>query len=91
MQTIVEAFADVTRVVQGQIALSEEQRTAILQQLGALATELSKPDADLTKIKSQRQEITDRSPWLAPELEKLFKTAPVERAMADAARRFMEG
>ncbi|MCZ7569528.1 MAG: SPFH domain-containing protein [Ardenticatenaceae bacterium] len=91
VQTIVEAFADVTRVVQGQIALSEEQRTAILQQLGALATELSKPDADLTKIKSQRQEITDRSPWLAPELEKLFKTAPVERAMADAARRFMEG
>lgn len=90
-QTIVEAFAEVTRLVQSQIALSEEQRTAILQQLAALATGLSKPDADLTQIKSLRQEITDRSPWLAPELEKLFKTAPVERAMADAARRFMDG
>lgn len=90
-QTIVEAFADITRVVQSQIALSEEQRTVILQHLAALATELSKPDADLTQIKSLRKEIADRSPWLAPELDKLFKTAPVERAMADAARRFMEG
>ena len=89
-QTIQEAFGETVRLVQNQIALPEEQRNALIQQLAGLATELSKPDADLTRIKSLRNEIATGTPWLAPELEKLFQTQPVERAMAEAARRFME-
>ncbi|HYN87935.1 MAG TPA: SPFH domain-containing protein [Ardenticatenaceae bacterium] len=89
-QSVDQAFAAVTGLVQSQLAIPQQQRDTIVQQVNALAAELGKPDGDLSRIKSLRKEIATNTPWLAPELDKVFQAGPVERAMADAARRFME-
>jgi membrane protease subunit (stomatin/prohibitin family) len=89
-QTVEQAFTAIELLVQGQIAMPQPQRDEILQQLAALEVELGKPDADLNRIKTMRQAVNTNFTWLGPELDKIFKSAPVERAMAEAARRFME-
>ncbi len=89
-QTVEQAFTALEVLVQQQLAIPQAERNEILQQLAALELELSKPDGDLASIKAMRKAITDRWPWLADALDQVFGQPPVERAMAAAARRFLQ-
>ncbi|MDQ4076349.1 MAG: SPFH domain-containing protein [Chloroflexota bacterium] len=89
--TVEQAFTAIELLVSRQLAVPQAERNTILQKLAKMEVELAKPDTDLTVIKSQRKEIADQWPWLKEELDTLFRQPVVEREMAEAARRFMEG
>ncbi|MDQ7028834.1 MAG: SPFH domain-containing protein [Ardenticatenia bacterium] len=89
-QTVEQAFTALEMLVQQQLAVPQAERDEILRQLAALEVELSKPEGDLAAIKNLRKAITERWPWLVEALEHVFRQPPVERAMAAAARRFLQ-
>ncbi len=89
-QTVEQAVTPLELLVQQQLAIPQDERNTILQRLAALEVELSKPEANLATIKQLRKEITDAYPWLAEPLKTVFAQPPVEKAMAAAARRFLD-
>lgn len=89
-QTIEQAFTAIEMLVQQQLSIPQDQRNQILGKLAGLEVELGKDEASLPKIKSLRKELNDEYPWLNEALDRLFAQPPVEKAMAAAARRFLD-
>jgi membrane protease subunit (stomatin/prohibitin family) len=87
--TVEMAFTAIELLVSRQLAVPQEECDAILQKLASMEVELAKADTDLNTIKSMRQEITQRWPWLQEDLATLFRQPVVEKEMAEAARRFL--
>lgn len=89
-QSVEVAFTAIELLVSRQLAVPQEQRNQILQQLAAMEVEFAKPDTDLNTIKTMRREVSGQWPWLQEELDILFRQSVIEQEMADAARRFMD-
>ena len=77
-------------LVQNQLSVPQEERNKILGKLASLEVELGKSDGSLDKIKSLRKDLNDEYPWLNEALDRLFSQPPVEKAMAAAAKRFLD-
>jgi membrane protease subunit (stomatin/prohibitin family) len=90
-ESVEMAFTAIELLVSRQLAVPQEERNQILQKIATMEVELAKPETDLTVIKQQRAEIATSWPWLTEELNTLFRQPVIEREMAEAARRFMEG
>lgn len=89
--TLELAFTAIELLVSRQLAIPQGERDQILQKLATMEVEFAKEDTDLVVIKTQRKEVEGSWPWLKEELDVLFRQPVVEREMAEAARRFMEG
>lgn len=87
-QGLSQVFNQIENIVQGQLALSQSDRDALLSQVRLLEQTLSAPAPDLTEIRNARKAITDRYPWMAAPLDQIFATPAVNKVMAEAARRF---
>lgn len=83
------AFTALELLVSRQLAVPQAERNLILQKLAGMEVELAKPDTDLMTIKTIRQEVESKWPWLKEELDVLYRQPVVEKEMAEAARRFM--
>lgn len=90
VQTVEQAFTGVEMLVQNQLSIPQEERNKILGKLASLEVELGKSDGSLSRIKTLRQELNDEYPWLNEALDRLFSQPPVEKAMAAAAKRFLD-
>lgn len=88
--TVEYAFTAIELLVSRQLAVPVEERNKILQKLAAMEVEFNKPDTDLGNIKTMRKDVATNYPWLAEELDNLFRQPIIEQEMAEAARRFMD-
>lgn len=89
-QSVEQAFTAIEMLVQNQLSIPQDERNKILGKLASLEVELGKSDGSLAKVKNLRKELNDEYPWLNEAMDRLFSQPPVEKAMAAAAKRFLD-
>ncbi|MEO8083386.1 MAG: SPFH domain-containing protein [Ardenticatenales bacterium] len=86
-----EVFTGLQVLVNRQLAVGQAERSEIISALEALRIELAAAAPDLETVRQRRQMVVERWPWLADELEQVFRMPAVTAALVRAASRFTGG
>lgn len=86
-----EVFTGLQVLVNRQLAVAQAERSEIISALEALRIELAAAAPDLEAVRQRRQIVVERWPWLADELEQVFRMPAVTAALVRAASRFTGG
>jgi len=86
-----EVFTGLQVLANRQLAVPAAERAEIVSALEALRIELAAAVPDLEAVRQRRQTAVERWPWLADELEGVFRQPTVTAALVRAASRFTAG
>ncbi|MCC7019011.1 MAG: SPFH domain-containing protein [Ardenticatenales bacterium] len=89
--TLEEVFTGLQVLANRQLAVPAAERAEIVSALEALRIELAAAVPDLEAVRQRRQTAVERWPWLADELEGVFRQPTVTAALVRAASRFTAG
>ncbi len=86
---LVDGFADLKNLVGQQLTLSAEDRQAATAALDALLLQLTSATATMADVKTARQAVTGRFPWLEGPLQTLLNTPAALQMLGQIAARSM--
>lgn len=86
-----EVFTGLQVLANRQLAVPATERAEVVSALEALRIELAAAVPDLEAVRQRRQTTVERWPWLADELEGVFRQPTVTAALVRAASRYTAG